>query len=225
MSDLGEQAQAERGSHAPRAEEEAPRRDPRRTGRLAPTDNDWSNQEPVNPGWRQGRASTRSSRRARGGMPASPQELQIWLQQGGWRYLAIIAAAFVVALIVLLWLNQSSRSTVTRSTTSATATALAAQAAVIPQLATVTAAPATQAPPQAQAFVVEGTAGEGLFLRNAPTSQSDPLETLPDGTRVESLGDETSGPGQDGQPLTWRKVRAPSGQEGWVAASFLQAAP
>jgi hypothetical protein len=79
---------------------------------------------------------------------------------------------------------------------------------------------APTAPAQALFFIVTGTSGEGLFLRPQPSSQGDPLTTLPDGTRLEQIGDDV--PGGD---YVWRHVRAPDGQEGYVAVDFLTAAP
>ena len=69
------------------------------------------------------------------------------------------------------------------------------------------------------AFVVAGTGTEGLFLRPAASLDGAPLGTLPEGTRVEALGEEIN----DGA-RTWKKVSTPQG-EGWVAADFLVAAP
>ncbi|NTU81808.1 MAG: hypothetical protein HGA45_20940, partial [Chloroflexales bacterium] len=75
--------------------------DVRRTERLDSTGDEWSQAEPVNPGWRSERSGSRRAPR-RGALPASPQEFQLWLQAGGWRYLAGIAALLVVLLIALL---------------------------------------------------------------------------------------------------------------------------
>ena len=73
--------------------------------------------------------------------------------------------------------------------------------------------------PAGPAFVVAGTATEGLFLRAEGSSGGNVLATLPEGTRVEALGEETN----DGT-RTWKKVRTDQG-EGWVAAEFLVPAP
>ncbi len=79
--------------------------------------------------------------------------------------------------------------------------------------------PQPAAPPNSGGggFVVAGTANEGLFLRDAPSSSSTVLTTLPEGTRVEQIGDD-----QQADNLTWRNVRAPDGQEGWVAIDWLR---
>jgi hypothetical protein len=82
----------------------------------------------------------------------------------------------------------------------------------------VTAAPTV--PPAPQFFVVTGTGGQGLFLRPEPSTVGEALTTLPDGTRVEQIGEDV--PGAD---RVWRQVRAPDGQEGYVAVDFLTPAP
>ena len=75
------------------------------------------------------------------------------------------------------------------------------------------------APAAGQAFVVAGTGTEGLFLRPEASTEGAPLSTLPEGTRVEALGEEVN----DGT-RTWTRVSTPQG-EGWVAADFLVPAP
>src|SRR5437764_1159892 len=81
-------------------------------------------------------------------------------------------------------------------------------------------APTTAAPASTGTFVVTNTGSEGLFLRADPSATGNTLATLPEGTKVEALGQEQS----DGT-RTWKKVKGPDGQEGWVAADFLVAAP
>ncbi len=63
--------------------------------------------------------------------------------------------------------------------------------------------------------VVEGTGGNGLTMRDAP--QGAELIVLPDGTLLTVLEDA---PVESGG-LTWRRVRAVGGDEGWVAQDFL----
>ena len=67
----------------------------------------------------------------------------------------------------------------------------------------------------AHTFVVSGTGEQGLFLRAGPSTQEATVATLPEGTRVEALGEE-----QNDGTRTWHKVRTPQG-EGWVAADFI----
>ncbi|GEM_PF-468040 len=208
--------------------EDMPRDDDTDSDQIPTINVDWSEQEPYNPGWRRHTRthSTRSPRRrsrAPNLVPTSVQEIPLWLQQGGWRFIAAAAVLFVFLLSLLLWNNRSAQSIssngellvgngadVAGNTDGATNT---------DPLAVPPTAPPT-APPMPDVFVVSGTAGQGLFLRSEPDSNAVVLETLPDGTNVEQIGDENPGPN-----YVWRHVRAPSGQEGWVAAEWLQPAP
>jgi hypothetical protein len=63
--------------------------------------------------------------------------------------------------------------------------------------------------------VVEGTSGNGLTMRDSPNGEG--LTVLAEGTLLTVLEDA---PVQEGD-LTWRKVRAVGGDEGWVADAFL----
>lgn len=193
----------------------------RRTERLGPTGDEWSQREPVNPGWRSERTSGRRAAR-RGALPSSPQEFQLWLQAGGWRYLAGIAALLVVLLIAVLAFarndqRQAGLPPVGEEQPAVSEPVLGAGSSE-GALPTVTAAPT--APPVAQFFVVTGTGAEGLFLRPQPSTEGAPLTTLPDGTRLEQIGEDVPGPDR-----VWRQVRAPNGQEGYVAVDFLTPAP
>jgi hypothetical protein len=63
--------------------------------------------------------------------------------------------------------------------------------------------------------VVTGTGDVGgLKLRKAPNGEL--IDSLPDGTVVELLGESQTAVG-----LEWRNVRDPKGREGWVAAQYL----
>jgi hypothetical protein len=149
------------------------------------------------------------------------------------RQLLMLGAAVVLALIALLWWQAARRddnlpNVETRDQVGATTPALEANSGVAaPAGEIITAQPGaviatmppaeapSAAPPAAQAFVVSGTGEQGLFLRAGPSTQEATMATLPEGTRVEALGEEQS----DGT-RTWRKVRTPQG-EGWVAADFI----
>ena len=199
---------------------------PQRTERLDPGDAEWSAQEPVNPGWRRERSATRPMRRRAGALPSSPQEFQLWLQAGGWQYVAGIAVLLVVLLIALLSFARSDQREAGLGFAEPTAPASGVGSdtggiAPLPE-ATVGLAPTAEPPPPAapQAFVVTGTGAEGLFLRPEANTNGAPLTTVPEGTRVEQIGDDFVGPDR-----LWRNVRTPDGQEGWVAADFLQPAP
>lgn len=63
--------------------------------------------------------------------------------------------------------------------------------------------------------VVTGTADVGgLKLRKTPNGEL--IDSLPDGTVVELLGESQTVVG-----LEWKKVRDPKGREGWVAGQYL----
>jgi hypothetical protein len=63
--------------------------------------------------------------------------------------------------------------------------------------------------------VVTGTADVGgLKLRKTPNGEL--IDSLPDGTVVELLGESQTVVG-----LEWRKIRDPKEREGWVAAQYL----
>ena len=66
-------------------------------------------------------------------------------------------------------------------------------------------------------FRVFNTEGQGLFLRQDHSGDSQVLKTLPDGTIVTVVGQDFSGPDR-----VWKNVREPDGSTGWVAADYLQ---
>src|SRR5438045_1599496 len=74
-------------------------------------------------------------------------------------------------------------------------------------------AAAAQAPPNG--WVVANTGGEGVFLRRTPRLE-DRLIAWPDGTPLQDLGEEATG-----EVLTWRKVRDPGGNVGYVPTKWL----
>jgi hypothetical protein len=97
------------------------------------------------------------------------------------------------------------------STPTITPTATPAEPTVTP---TMTATPTATPQPEPETAVVQS--GVGIWLRSAPSSDSEQLEWLLDGTVLTLL------PGFEvGAEFEWQEVRAPSGQEGWVAAEFI----
>jgi uncharacterized protein YgiM (DUF1202 family) len=96
----------------------------------------------------------------------------------------------------------------------------AAGVPALPEQPTLTPAPPAQSQPGRDTFVVVNTGTQGLFLRAEPSTNGTILETLRDGTEVEQIGEDDIGAN-----YVWRHVRAPGGQEGWVAVDWLQPAP
>ncbi len=189
--------------------------DVRQTRRLDPQDPAAAGQQPLNSDWR--RQANRRNRSRRRPLPSSPQDIQIWLQKGGWRYVAAVAALFIIALIGILALNQNVQeaSTPEENPFMAGSQPTSAPTSLLPP--TVTSAATTPSPTTSQFFVVTGTGVQGLFLRPDHSTQNSPIATLPEGTRVEQIGDDVPG-----EQYVWRKIRTPEGQEGWVAADFLR---
>jgi hypothetical protein len=187
---------------------------------------------PLNPGWRRERTGRTRRRASSGAIYASPQEFQLWLQRGGWMWFAAAAAVVIFSLIFFLWQSRSDARDNTENSPFLTeapptpegqepgvfAPGEAEPAAPIqPTLTPEPAAPADTAPTTLEVF---NTGTQGLFLRAEPNANATILETLPNGTRVEKIGEENIGAN-----YVWQHVRAPSGQEGWAAADWLQPAP
>lgn len=69
-------------------------------------------------------------------------------------------------------------------------------------------------------FTVSGTGGDGIRLRSAPAASGTQIAVYPEGERLEQIG-----PDREGDGRTWRSVRGPDGNEGFVAAEFTTPAP
>ncbi|MDP8921669.1 MAG: cellulase family glycosylhydrolase, partial [Chloroflexota bacterium] len=75
--------------------------------------------------------------------------------------------------------------------------------------------PASAGQPKSTAWaVVAGTSGAGVYLRRSPRV-ADGLTAWPDGTRLDVVGPDVQGDG-----LTWKQVRDPCGQVGWVPSRY-----
>lgn len=191
---------------------------------------------PINPRWRRERTSRTKVRRSTGAFYSSPQEFQLWLQRGGWLWLALSATAVVAVLVFTLIQTREARgdrnpfivdseNTTTEGGMSADdGTASEPENAggdpLVPQQPTLTPQPpASEGDAAGGAFVVTNTGTQGLFLRAEPSPDATIVDTLPDGTRVEQIGEDSIGAN-----YVWRHVRSPGGQEGWVAVDWLQPA-
>jgi len=84
-----------------------------------------------------------------------------------------------------------------------------------PEPTSLTPAPTATVTPTICRAVVEGTSGNGIYLRDAP--QGEQLVILAEGTLLTVLEDAPVEAGG----LMWRKVRAVGGEEGWAAQDFL----
>jgi SH3 domain-containing protein len=172
--------------------------------------------DPVNPNWRSERMTGRNRRTQT--LPTSRQELMLWLQYGGWRFLAIGAAIAIIAIFGFLFFSQNRRPLVRVAPT-----AEPQIGQTLPELPSPT--PPISATTQLTSpgisggaqFRVFNTGSDGLFLRSDPSSANQPIKTLPEGTIVTIIGEDSFGSGH-----VWKHVRDPDGAEGWVAADFLQ---
>lgn len=184
--------------------------------------------QPVRSDWLSSRTAGRTTKRRAGTVPSSRQEFILWLQYGGWRTVAIVAAATFAALMLMaVFANRANLSTAGNGQpTPEIGVGGNVGAALIPTLdplaqPSVTPAPSAvgaDASGAAAQFRVSGTDGIGLFLRSDHVSEpSNILETLPDGTVVTIAGEDFVGADR-----VWKKIRAPSGKEGWAATDFLQ---
>ena len=63
---------------------------------------------------------------------------------------------------------------------------------------------------------VTGTGGEGVTLRDAPTTTGKRLGVVAEGARLSVIGDDVQGAGH-----TWKNVKTAAGQSGWVAADYV----
>jgi hypothetical protein len=84
-----------------------------------------------------------------------------------------------------------------------------------PEPTSLTPAPTATATPTVCRAVVEGTGGNGIYLRDAP--QGEELVILAEGTLLTVLEDAPVEAGG----FIWRRVRAVGGEEGWAAQDFL----
>jgi hypothetical protein len=207
---------------------------------MIPRERETETPEQVNPDWRKRRKRQPGSRPMRRSPSTSPQELQVWLQQGGWLYVAGAAFLCVAALVAMLVFTRSGGERQVAGQDSPSSSmeqegggrGSGAEAPPLPAengngtlqtLPTVTPEPPTPEllpSPTPATFVVANTGGQGLFLRDDHSVNSNILETLPDGTQVEQVGEDFTG-----ASYVWREVRAPSGQVGWVSVDWLAPAP
>lgn len=94
-----------------------------------------------------------------------------------------------------------------------TPTSPAASPTPVPAPPSPTAAPPTATP---SAYLVANTGGDGVYLRRAPGSD-ERIKAWPDRTRLTVAGADRQVGGK-----TWRNVKDPDGNVGWVLADYLE---
>ncbi|WP_298406306.1 SH3 domain-containing protein [uncultured Chloroflexus sp.] len=140
-----------------------------------------------------------------------------WLQERGWIYLITFLVIILFIFVLTLWLLRSDRREMSLGAPQPTVVTLpTGEANLLLGSEGVDTAPQSVPTPAPRFFVVVNTGGQGLFLRPQPNRNNQPITTLPDGTRLEQIGDDV--PGED---RLWRPVRTPDGLEGYVAVDFL----
>ncbi|MCS6889324.1 MAG: SH3 domain-containing protein [Chloroflexus sp.] len=140
-----------------------------------------------------------------------------WLQTRGWIYLLVLLVLIVAIFMLTLSLLRGDRREAPLAEPQPTLM-IQPTGDTNALLGNEGANPASQpvSTPAPRFFVVVNTGGQGLFLRPQPNRNNAPIATLPDGTRLEQIGDDV--PGED---RLWRPVRTPDGLEGYVAVDFL----
>ncbi|HMO57541.1 MAG TPA: SH3 domain-containing protein [Roseiflexaceae bacterium] len=196
-------------------------RSSRRSGTDRLSGDDTGYGAPVNPNWR-GERSTGRVRRARGGL--SGQDIALWLQYGGWRFV-VAAVAILLVTAVMLILSQPTEPQEAALTTDDPP--LTIRLTPVTDQPTVTATPPiTDTQPidagtgvvvtPGQVLRVSGTGDQGLFLRPGPTQSNPAIKTLPEGSTVTVVGPDETAEGR-----VWKYIRDEQGSEGYAAGDFL----
>jgi hypothetical protein len=123
---------------------------------------------------------------------------------GGWR---LILAIFLLVFIFVVWALLSDQN-VNEVVDTVPADTPALDTTPLPTFTPV-------AGSQLPRVRVSGTGTSGLFMRSAASRGAQAIKTLPEGTVLEIIGDNTV----DGT-TTWLHVRDSAGDEGWIAQSF-----
>lgn len=168
--------------------------------------------EPLRQDWRSSRSSTRP-RRAQS-IPSSRGEFALWLQRGGWKVVALVSGAVLLAVLFLVLLKPRPLTGVQTSAgeTGGASLLTTVQPSVTPAPPTPTANPQTGA--------TFRTTEEGVRLRPEPNTNQPEIKMLPAGAVVTVIGEDFSGP-----DYVWKNVRDAEGAEGWIARDFLEAVP
>jgi hypothetical protein len=209
----------------------------------------------VNPDWRDARKQyTGKFQKKWGILSASPQELQLWLQEGGWRFVA--GGAFLVVLVLVIFLtftHQADQQTGTLRdpTTGEPGSVPPSQLTLAPLESTTN----EQQPPATDPNLEQPPASMQQDAPPAPDTPSNAppavvnepslpvfmvVGTAGQGLRLRAMPDSNSallatvpdnsrvqqiGADVTGSGYVWRNVRTPEGVEGWVAIDWLQPVP
>lgn len=90
----------------------------------------------------------------------------------------------------------------------------ASPAAAVASPTASTAPPPEPSPTAAPSLLVGNTGGLGVFIRRTPAG--DQIRAWPDGATMTVIGEDKQAEGR-----TWKNVRDPDGNNGWVAAEYL----
>lgn len=175
------------------------------------------------------RTTSRSVARGRAATPAAGGALDqlrrsaapLLERQAGRRALMVSGGLLPILLGLGIFVAVVLSSTRGRSAEPAPASTPAPVATVVPPSAPTSvptsAVPPALAQPPAPARLVVGNVGpDGLSLRRTPSTTGQRIKIWSDGTEMADLGETAEGGGK-----SWRKVRDPDGNVGWVAAEFL----
>lgn len=178
--------------------------------------------DPVRSDWLSSRQSSRPTRRRQATVPSSRQEFALWLQHGGWRTVALVAAGtFAAIMLMIVFVNRTNNAP--KPLAQPTAAAVFGNDTGAGPLPTLGLQQPTVTPAAAPAatgaqFRVINTGSDGLFLRSGhEVNPANIVETLPESTQVTIIGEDYVGADR-----VWKNVRSPSGKEGWVASDFLE---
>jgi hypothetical protein len=162
---------------------------------------------------------------------STPRQLLIrsisHLERSDWTILFTVAMAIaaigVLGVLSLRLASLAPTGVVTTATgaavPAATASPLAALAPGAPPPSVAPAQPTPIPAPPAFSTVDAGSPGAGARLRAEPRLEASIVERIVHGTQVTEVGPEAS----DGA-RTWRQIKSPSGNVGWMDASLLRRA-
>lgn len=134
----------------------------------------------------------------------------------------VIAFSLLTSQLSALWAGEDGEPKVTLSPTAKPiVVVIPTPLPTEPPLPTATPTPEpTPAPtPGPEWLVVANTGGQGAYIRSNPASD-ERIKAWLDGTRMQVIG-----PDQEVEGVSWKRVRDPAGNEGWVPAQYLAPAP